>query len=212
MKWLMIIGVMTRLFVIEPITVDELKNVKEAGTYPVVMYTLDQNGNEVKEVVMITIKHPHTIINGSEAIDADDLRMTWDEYEKKNVEEWKVVSRAKAWNTLTGEAIDITDVQIKSIVEGQSYSIQFATSSGTTTSSQVTIVKDPIDSSLFDSLKAKPLDKEDIFRNVGLTVAILAFFPVFVLSGLFFVYRRRQLKIRKWLFNSNKKEDSEVRP
>lgn len=211
MKWLMIFGVLTRLFVIEPITVDELKDVKEAGTYPVVMYTIDQNGNEVKEVVMITIKHPRTVINGNEAIDADDLRMTWEEFEKMDYEAWKVESHAKAWNTQSGEAIDIVDVQVKPVVESQSYGVAFTTGTGTTTSIQVTIVKDPIDAASFDSLKAQPLDEEDIFRNVGLTVAILAFFPVLILSGLFFVYRGRQHKIRKWLFNS-KKDASEVKP
>lgn len=210
MKWLVIFGVLSHLFVIEPITVDELKNVKEAGTYPVEMYTYDQNGQVVKEVVMITIKHPHTKINGDEAIDANDLRMTWDDFVKMKEEDWQVQSNAKAWSTLTGDAIEIVSTHIETVVESQSYMINFTTSAGTSTSSQVTIVKSALDATEFNDSKAKPLDDGDIIRNVGLTVAILAFFPVMVLTGLFFVYQGRQHKIRRWLFN--KKDSSEVTP
>lgn len=210
MKWLMIVGVISHLFVIEPITVDELKDVKEAGTYPVEMYTYDQNGQAVKEVVMITIKHPHTIINGNEAIDADDLRMTWNDFEKMNDDEWKVQANAKAWNTLTGDEVEVVVVDVELVVESQSYKVYFQTSLGTKTSIEVTIVKEPIDAESFNEMKVKPLEEGDIFRNVGLTVAILAGFPVMVLTALFFVYRGRQHKIRRWLFN--KKDSSEVTP
>ena len=92
-----------------------LEEKTEAGTYPLTVEHVDENGNTIKKEINVTVLFPYSVENkaANEAIDAHDFFYLVGTLEKMSTEELITLAGAHAWNTQTGSKIPIENITIE---------------------------------------------------------------------------------------------------
>lgn len=132
-----------------PTEIDDsnLKNAKEAGSYPVIFTYVDENNYTYKETVYITITYQHTIINEifNEAIDAYDIEIAEHYFMQLTDSDLIQLAKARAWITQTGETLPIERVERQTLdASNGMYRVTFFTKRGTSTTITVIEKAEPI--------------------------------------------------------------------
>lgn len=198
-KWLSYILLFFAIIVpITPVSaspVESTANMREAGTYPVVVSHKDKVTGEEKEVVVyVTVITPRTTIDEgvNEGIDASDVLVPAGTMKDITDAALITLTNAHAWNLADGSPIAITKVELISIDEKEGmYQVKFSTEKGTATT--VTIL---------ESLESNFVLDEEYINTIGLYGIISRWIWGFILSimlllaiiVILYIYTRKRVK------------------
>ncbi|QIK70399.1 hypothetical protein G7062_08845 [Erysipelothrix sp. HDW6C] len=147
------------------LTPEELKQVKEAGTYFTIVYTVDDQGRQHSERVPITIVLDTTILNdaNNEGIDAHDFRIQPDvDIESLDPTTLINLANAHAWDLSTGTKIPITTVTITPIQDRTGH-IKYATDKG----SEISVTVHVFDTVVFNLSQQNLQNNSFEFSNLS---------------------------------------------
>ena len=159
----------------EIISAEELKEVRQAGTYLVYMKA---DGSSLENLVKVTVTFPYTIINKTvgEGIDGSDFEYKDEVIEEIPLDELIEKANVYAWNLDDGSSVPITKAEVEG-KQGEVVQVAFSTAKGTT----ITIQAVSGSVSLFerkDFMYTYPTDKE---MPYGWSVDYSLFFSVLFL-------------------------------
>lgn len=124
-----------------PLTPEEVSQIEEVGTYPVVItYRDEQTGKEVQDVIYVTIFHRRTIVSATakEAIDAHDIEIERGYFDKLTDLDLIRLTNAKAWSTTDGSTLPVTVLSRTTLdVTLGHHEVTFTTANATTTTVNV---------------------------------------------------------------------------
>lgn len=175
--------------------VESTENMREAGTYPVVVSHKDKGTGEEKEVVVyVTVITPRTTIDEgvNEGIDASDVLVPARTMEDITDATIITLTNAHAWNLVDGSPIAIAKVELISIDDKEGvYQVKFSTEKGTATT--VTIL---------ETLESNFVLDEEYINTIGLYGIISRWIWGFIISivllliiiVVLYIYIRRRVK------------------
>lgn len=177
----------------DTITVEELENIEEAGTYFVRIYTQDLEGNTISKVVAVTITFARTMIDKGEGIDARDFRLTQEEFDEMNEAKWVQKANAHAWIVETGDVVPVKFVRLETVVEGMNYRAYFKTEKGLETFAFVQIVDEDGIASSLKPLFINPSSTVTSRYNLQVLSGLIALLllPIIIVMLIYFVLWKR---------------------
>lgn len=154
-------------------TVDtsSLDSAHEAGTYPVTLEYVDEDGNQVSTVIYVTIKYRRTVeyVETGEAIDAHDIELTTGTFSQLSDSDLIKLMHARAWNVNTLAPLDVRVLSREQVSSGH-FLVTFTTANGSVTSANV--------------IEVDTLAMEGLSRYYGFFYNDVAFFRLLVLVAL----------------------------
>ena len=175
--------------------VESTANMREAGTYPVVVSYKDKVTGEEKEVIVyVTVITPRTTIDEgvNEGIDASDVLVPAGTMADITDAAIITLTNAHAWNLADGSPIAIAKVELIAVDEKEGiYQVKFSTEKGTTTT--VTIL---------ESLESYFVLDEEYINSIGLYGIISRWIWGFIISiilllaiiVILYIYTRKRVK------------------
>lgn len=159
----------------EIISAEELKEVRQAGTYLVYMKADEAS---LENLVKVTVTFPYTIINKTvgEGIDGSDFEYQDEEVKDMSLQDLVAKANVYAWDLEDGSDVPITKSEVEG-EHGEVMEVSFSTAKGTT----ITIQAVGGNASLFerkDFMYTYPTDKE---MPYGWSVDYSLFFSVLFL-------------------------------
>ncbi len=179
----------------------------QAGTYPVYLSDVDPNGNEISKVIRVTVVFPNTVQNQetNEAIDASDFKSTINTVEAMTLDELIKMSKAKAWNILTGEKVLITNFVVEK-KENHIFKITFSTEKGTSTTVNAIEFQDEL--LPYNRAQYKIEERYELNTKViSLIILVAALAPI---SIGFYLVKQIDTKINEtyeYIYHSSNQED-----
>ena len=185
-------------------TEEEIEAIEIAGTYPVELYTLDQNGKEVPIIVMVTVVFDKTILNSiaNEGIDAKDFEILSSEFAELTEMDFVRLAHAHAWSLETGESIPIASITLEKISEDK-YIVTFSTEKNTRISVNLflkdSVVLDMSNAVSMNNIGSSAMQSK-LFNHIRFEILFLIVVPLISLGIIYSIAWRRNKNINQLLY------------
>jgi hypothetical protein len=189
-------------------TIDDhlIQSATEAGTYPVTLYYTTPSGEQVNETVYITVYFPRTITDETvqEGIDASDLEIEKNLYNKLSDTDLIHLTKAHAWSLLNGSTIPL-QVQKRETIDAKLglHKVTFTTINGTTITVNI-LEKDAIiltqTSNYLNLSTPEIINTHNVFEIIFLAFLLI---PLVLLFNSYREIHKEALTVQKVLENEN---------
>jgi len=180
---------------------------EEAGTYPVIITHIAEDGTTTQKTIYVTLYRYNTVesIEEQEAIDAHDAMITKERFDNLTDQEIIQLLKAHAWDTKTGKRIPITTIKYNILnADLGLYSIDLATAKGTTTTVKL-VVKEAAWTSVPMEYTTQSIrlyeNTPEFFWHLELMGMAMLVIPVLVLAYHYWKERNAVKQVHKLLYS-----------